>query len=330
MSTAAAAAITGTHHDGNIEVDPDVLRNEDTDDYASSGYETSTASLTSSINNYVYENGRRYHIYFGADKNLMPTDEVEQDRLDLHHEIFLQILDGKLHLAPIESPHRILDVGTGTGIWAIDMADSHPGAEVIGTDLSPIQPVWTPPNLKFEVDDAEQVWTYKPNSFDFIHVRNLYQAIGNWPQLLSEIYRCTAPGGYIELAELGGKLMSDDGTMGEDNPMKKAYDLCHYHAMASIGRPPATGEDLKEKLETAGFVDVKVHTYKQVYGPWPKDQRLKRIGAMALLMCETGIEAYALLALTKILKMDPVEAKKICDDAVAAAKNKNMHMYSLL
>ncbi|KAF8540767.1 S-adenosyl-L-methionine-dependent methyltransferase [Trichophaea hybrida] len=259
----------------------------------------------------------------------MPTDETEQDRLDLHHEIFLQLLDGKLHIAPIKNPHRILDVGTGTGIWAIDMADSHPAAEVIGTDLSPIQPVWTPPNLKFEVDDAEQVWTFKPDSFDFIHVRNLYQAIGNWPHVLSQIYRCTTPGGYVELAELGGKLMSDDGTMAEDNPMKRAFDLCHYHAMASIGRPPATAEDLKEKLETAGFVDVKVHTYKQVYGPWPKDQRLKRIGAMALLMCETGIEAYALLALTKILKMDPKEAKQICDDAVAATKNKNMHMYSL-
>jgi hypothetical protein len=156
---------------------------------------------------------------------------------------------------------------------------------------------------------VECVWeiqgTYKApqDSFDFIHVRNLYQAIGSWPELLSEIYRylpppsrphwanfpsCTTPGGYVELAELGGKLMSDDGTMGEDNPMKKAYDLCHYEAMASIGRPPATAEDLRTKLENAGFVDVKVHTYKQVYGPWPKDPRMKRIGAMALLMCETG------------------------------------------
>jgi methylase of polypeptide subunit release factors len=33
----------------------------------------------------------------------------------------------------------VLDIGTGTGIWAIDFADEHPEAEVIGTDLSPIQ-----------------------------------------------------------------------------------------------------------------------------------------------------------------------------------------------
>jgi len=46
------------------------------DNYASSGYDTSTASLTSSINTYLNENGRRYHQYYGADKNLQPNDEV--------------------------------------------------------------------------------------------------------------------------------------------------------------------------------------------------------------------------------------------------------------
>ena len=83
----------------------------------------------------------------GENKNPMPTDEVEQDRLDLQHEMLLSLLGNKLYLAPIAAnPQKILDVGTGTGIWAIDMADRFPSAEVIGTDLSPIQPTWVPPN----------------------------------------------------------------------------------------------------------------------------------------------------------------------------------------
>ena len=59
--------------------------------------------------------GRRYHSYFGVERNILPTDEVEQDRMDLHHEMFLQLLDGDLHKAPLaRPPHKILDVGTGT------------------------------------------------------------------------------------------------------------------------------------------------------------------------------------------------------------------------
>jgi ubiquinone/menaquinone biosynthesis C-methylase UbiE len=56
--------------------------------------------------------------------------------MDLHHEIMLQIMKGDLHKAPIvRNPDRILDVGTGTGIWAVDMADKYPSSEVLGIDL---------------------------------------------------------------------------------------------------------------------------------------------------------------------------------------------------
>lgn len=61
------------------------------------------------------------------------------------------MLDGKLHLAPLENPQRILDVGTGTGVWAIDIADTFPAAEVIGVDIAPIQPNYVVRNVRFEI-----------------------------------------------------------------------------------------------------------------------------------------------------------------------------------
>lgn len=51
---------------------------------------------------------------------LLPNDETEADRLDMIHEMMLAIMDRKLFLAPIKSPQRVIDLGTGTGIWAID------------------------------------------------------------------------------------------------------------------------------------------------------------------------------------------------------------------
>lgn len=49
-------------------------------------------------------------------------------------------MDGKLFLAPVKEPSKVLDIGTGTGIWAMDFGDEFSEAEVIGTDISPIQP----------------------------------------------------------------------------------------------------------------------------------------------------------------------------------------------
>jgi ubiquinone/menaquinone biosynthesis C-methylase UbiE len=46
-----------------------------------------------------------------------------------HHLLTLRCND-KLHLAPIDPhPQRILDLGTGTGIWAMEMGDLYPSAE---------------------------------------------------------------------------------------------------------------------------------------------------------------------------------------------------------
>jgi len=69
------------------------------------------------------------------------------------------------------------------------VGDEYPGAEVIGIDLSPIQPNWVPPNVKFMVDDAEQEeWLFGSNTFDLVHARFVCMAIKNWPQLLERAY----------------------------------------------------------------------------------------------------------------------------------------------
>ena len=118
---------------------------------------SSAQSLDSSVTAYQFEHGRRYHAY-QAGSYSFPNDEQELNRMDIeHHNQRLQ-LDGKLHLCPLQDPKEVLDIGCGTGIWAIDMADEYPACQILGIDLSPVQPDWIPPNCKFEVDDFELDW----------------------------------------------------------------------------------------------------------------------------------------------------------------------------
>lgn len=68
--------------------------------------------------------------------------------VDLQHHLFRMTMNGSLYAAPVSNPQNVLDIATGTGIWAIEFAEEHPGARVVGTDLSPIQPAFVPPNCE--------------------------------------------------------------------------------------------------------------------------------------------------------------------------------------
>jgi len=64
---------------------------------------------------------------------------------------------GTLHFAPFDEerpPKLVLDVGTGTGVWCIQMGDRYPSADILGIDISPIQPCEVPLNVRFMIDDA--------------------------------------------------------------------------------------------------------------------------------------------------------------------------------
>jgi len=50
------------------------------------------------------------------------------------------LCDGHLHIAPLDKPAKVLDIGTGTGLWAMEMGDQYPECEITGVDLSPVQP----------------------------------------------------------------------------------------------------------------------------------------------------------------------------------------------
>ena len=65
------------------------------------------------------------------------------------------------------------------------VADQFPSAEVLGVDLSPIQPVWVPPNCKFIVDDIEDDWVNGDN-WDYVHLRCMTAWLKDKPKVLKQ------------------------------------------------------------------------------------------------------------------------------------------------
>jgi len=297
---------------------------------ADSAYESITSdstSLTSSIAKYRQENGRTYHSYKEG-KYVFPNDETENDRLDLQHHLFTLTLDGKLHACPAgegKPLRRVLDAGTGTGIWALDIADEHPETHVIGVDLSPIQPKFSPPNVSFYVDDLEEPWTYT-DKFDLIYGRMLVGSLANWPKFMENAFENLNPGGWVELADIHVKATCDDGTLPKDSALYKWSELFN-DAAAAYGRPADCAKLYKEQMEAAGFVNVTQRVYKWPMNTWPRDKKYKELGMWAEQNLLNGLYAFSAALFTRALGWSPEELELFLVDVRKNVRDRSIHSY---
>ena len=220
--------------------------------------------------------------------------------IDLAHHSFRLTFDGELFLAPIgDNPLQILDLGTGTGLWAMELADQFPSAFVTGTDLSPVQPTWVPPNLQFEIHDFCGNWTFKKNSFDYIHARSIYGCVADYGDLYAKVLDHLKPGGWYEQAEISVEPLSQDGSI-KGTPLEQWGPLC-FEASDKFGKTLRIAHEMEERMKAAGFVNVKYQKRVWPLGTWPKDKKLKEIGSYNRMAWEEGMEGWIMYLFTRYL-----------------------------
>lgn len=194
-----------------------------------------------------------------------------------------------------------MDIGTGTGQWAIEMGDEFPNAEVQGTDLSPIQPSSVPQNVHFFVDDAsENDWVLPPNYFDYIHTRVMLGSFTDFKAIIARSFHYLKPGGFMESQEVMSTPYCDDGTMPDDWTFKEWTNTLDDAAMQA-DRPLRIASRLKRWYQEAGFVDVQEKVLKMPMNPWPRDRHLKILGRMSEDNWLAALQALSLAPFSRTL-----------------------------
>ncbi|KNB16444.1 hypothetical protein FOXG_14305 [Fusarium oxysporum f. sp. lycopersici 4287] len=271
------------------------------------------------------ENGRSYHA-FKEGKYVLPNDETENDRLDLQHMLFTLTFDGSLINHPQEngsSRRRVLDAGTGTGVWAIDYAEDHPESHVIGVDLSPTQPTFVPPNLTFYIDDLEDPWTFS-TKFDLIHGRMLTGSIRDWPKFIQQSYDNLESDGWLELKDILLEFKSDDNTIPEGCAATKWGELM-LEAADKFGAPLDSCKRYKQQLADAGFVDIVETMYKWPSNGWPRDPKFKEMGLWNYENLGNGASGLSMALFTRALGWTAEEVEVFLVDVRKDMRNHAIH-----
>jgi len=245
---------------------------------------------------------------------------------------------------------RVLDIGCGTGIWLLDMAERYKETEFVGLDLNSMAPDTLLPNVDIKVRfDYESPWALGEGSWDLIHLQLGLGSVFDWPPLYRKIIKHLKPGvGWFESVEIDFTPRCDEHNEGvvEHGPLRDWYGYLHQAYQGVHRLIKMESEDIVEReLRESGFVEISHTVHRLPLNPWPpeaEDRIQHRAGNWYnIAMCTGqqengrwnggfGFEAMALAPLTRVYKWDPRSAQDLIMGAMKQSSNTNLHVYNML
>ncbi|KAI0403120.1 S-adenosyl-L-methionine-dependent methyltransferase [Xylaria palmicola] len=220
---------------------------------------------------YIEAFGHKYH---HSGRIFVPFGDKEQQRMEIQHKLFRHCLNGALTSTRIPlSAKSIVDLGTGTGLWPLEMAVRYPQANILGIDISRIQKTnAVPPNVRFVIDNIENPWPIPAGSVDFLHARSLAGGITDWPGLFRQAYDKLKPGGLLEWTEIAIQIFDFEGSFGDAELCPRFLnlwrELSEQNNIDFTPSPNGPGWLLE-----AGFENIAQRTEILPLGDWAQDEK---------------------------------------------------------
>jgi SAM-dependent methyltransferase len=189
------------------------------------------------------------------------TEAAEQRRLAKLNELvnpsFIEFLDPP-------ATGDILEVGSGLGVLAREVARFRPRARVLGVEYSRDQldraDASGPPNLRFVQGDAHDL-DLEANRFDLVYCRWLLEHVADPVRVLREMRRVLKPGGSICVQE------NDVSFQRYDPPAPHAEKLWGrlVKLQHKLGGDALIGSRLHGLLAEAGFKRISLSLAPEVH-----------------------------------------------------------------
>jgi len=157
---------------------------------------------------------------------------------------------------------HVLEVGSGLGILAAEVASAAKDVRVVGLEKSPQQLVSAikAHGLSYVQGDAHQL-EFSDASFDLVYARYLLEHVSHPQKVLGEMRRVLRPGGRIALCE-------NDISLVRLDPPCPAFEKL-WAAFASyqlkLGGDPFIGRRLCRLLTDAGFLDIELSVQPEIH-----------------------------------------------------------------
>ena len=135
-----------------------------------------------------------------------------------------------------------------------------------------------------------------------------------------------APGGWIELQDVGPFPDSDDGTLEPKHALYRWAQLLS-EACQKLGRPYQDVTTYKDLMTDIGYINLSENKVKWPVSTWPKEKKFKILGAWSYQNISGGIEGFSMAPFTRALGWTKEEVDMFLVEVRQDMKNKSIHSY---